>query len=74
MEHWRRHLPRRYRALEDPQAFFTGLGAQAAAHYEQIRDSLLEGVNPNDGTIGWAEFRTGWPRPTRPPGRWSRPN
>jgi hypothetical protein len=57
MEHWRRHLPRRYRALEDPQAFFTGLGAQAAARYEQIRDSLLEGVNPNDGTIGWAEFQ-----------------
>lgn len=57
MEHWQTHLPDRYRALADPQTYFTNLGKQADARYLQIRDSALEGVNPNDGTIGWAEFQ-----------------
>ena len=57
MEHWQTHLPDRYRALTDPEPYFTNLGKQAAARYLEIRDGLLAGVSPNDGTIGWAEFQ-----------------
>jgi hypothetical protein len=56
MEHWKRHLPDRYAQIEDPVVFFTRLGEEAEARYEAIRDAELAGVNPNDGTIGWAEF------------------
>jgi hypothetical protein len=31
MEHWQAHLPERYRALTDPEIFFTDLGRQADA-------------------------------------------
>jgi hypothetical protein len=57
MEHWQTHLPDRYRALTDPETYFTNLGEQADARYLEIRDGLLAGLNPNDGTIGWAEFQ-----------------
>ena len=57
MEHWQTHLPDRYRALKDPATYFTNLGEQADARYLEIRDGLLAGLNPNDGTIGWAEFQ-----------------
>ena len=57
MRHWRTHLPSRYRALRDPERFFTDLGEEAAARYVEIRDSLLEGLSPNQGTMGWAEFQ-----------------
>ncbi|MGH9213045.1 MAG: hypothetical protein ACRD2C_20595 [Acidimicrobiales bacterium] len=56
-DHWRRHRPRSLEALEDPERFFTELGQDAAARYLVIRDGLLEGVNPNDGSMGWAEFQ-----------------
>ena len=57
MEHWQIHLRHRYRALKDPETYFTNLGKQADARYLEIRDGLLAGLNPNDGTIGWAEFQ-----------------
>lgn len=57
MEHWKTHLPDRYQTLEDPQRYFTRLGEEAAARYVEIRDGLLAGLNPNDGTVGWAEFQ-----------------
>jgi hypothetical protein len=57
MAHWQTHLPGRYRALKDPKTYFTDLGRQADARYVEIRDGLLAGLNPNDGTIGWAEFQ-----------------
>jgi hypothetical protein len=57
MEHWQIHLPHRYRTLKDPETYFTNLGKQADARYLEIRDGLLAGLNPNDGTIGWAEFQ-----------------
>jgi hypothetical protein len=57
MEHWQTHLPDRYRTLKDPETYFTNLGKQADARYLEIRDGLLAGLNPNDGTIGWAEFQ-----------------
>ncbi len=56
-EHWLRHRPASYAALQDPDQFFERLGEEAAARYLVIRDGLLEGVNPNDGTIGWAEYQ-----------------
>ena len=39
--------------------YFTRLGEDAAARYLEIRDGLLEGLNPNDGTIDWATFQDG---------------
>lgn len=57
MEHWQTHLPERYAALDDPVAYFTRLGEDAAARYLEIRDGMLEGLNPNDGSIDWASFQ-----------------
>ena len=57
MEHWKLYLPERYAALDDPVECFTRLGEDAAARYLEIRDGLLEGLNPNDGTIDWATFQ-----------------
>lgn len=56
--HWQRHLPRRLAALEDPDRFFDTLEDEAQEYYTAIRDGLLEGLNPNNGTISWAEFVT----------------
>jgi hypothetical protein len=57
MEHWQTHLPERYAALADPLAFFTQLDEEAAERYLAVRDSLLEGLSPNDGTMDWPEFQ-----------------
>ena len=57
-DHWQRHLPERYAALQDPDRFFDALEDEATAYHAAIRDGLLKGLNPNDGTIGWAEFVT----------------
>jgi hypothetical protein len=56
-EHWRRHRPTSYAAIEDPDQFFERLGEEAAARYLVIRDGLLEGLSPNDGSIGWVEYQ-----------------
>jgi hypothetical protein len=56
-DHWKEHRPQSYAALDDPERFFEELGKDAAARYLVIRDGLLEGLNPNDSTIGWAEFQ-----------------
>ena len=56
-DHWKEHRPQSYAALNDPDRFFEDLGEDAAARYLVIRDGLLDGVNPNDGSIGWAEFQ-----------------
>ena len=37
--------------------YFTRLGEDAEARYLEIRDGLLEGLNPNDGTIDWPTFQ-----------------
>jgi hypothetical protein len=57
-EHWERHLPCRLAALEDPDGFFDALEDEAQEYHNAIRDGLLAGLNPNDGTTGWAEFVT----------------
>ncbi|MGH9211394.1 MAG: hypothetical protein ACRD2C_12040 [Acidimicrobiales bacterium] len=64
--HWQRHLPDRYAALEDPDGFFADLDDEASAYYQSIRDGMLEGVNPNNGTITWADFldRVAWANQT----------
>lgn len=61
-DHWQRHLPDQYAALDDPDRFFEILDNDISEHYQAIRDGLLEGVNPNNSTIGWAEFldRVAW--------------
>jgi hypothetical protein len=60
--HWELHIPTRLAALEDPDGFFETLEDEAHEHYAAIRDGMLDGVNPNNGTIGWAEFldRIAW--------------
>ncbi len=57
MEHWKVHLPERYAALADPATYFTRLGEEAGARYLELRDGLLAGRNPSDGTTTWAEFQ-----------------
>lgn len=57
MRHWRDHLPTRYAALDDPETYFTALGQEADERYLAIRDGLVEGLSPNTGTIGWAEYQ-----------------
>jgi hypothetical protein len=74
MEHWQTQLPERYTALEDPQEFFTQLGEEAADRYLAVRDSLLEDLSPNDGTMGWQEFQDRVAQADRRRGRWSRPS
>jgi hypothetical protein len=65
-EHWQHYLPARYAALEDPDRFFDALDDEATAYYAAIRDGMLEGINPNNGTISWAEFlqRIAWANQT----------
>jgi hypothetical protein len=46
-EHWRRHAPSRYAALEDPPAFFEDLG-QAVANQVADLTSHLESTLPAD--------------------------
>lgn len=38
-KHWRQHLPQRYAAIEDPDAYFAALGEEAAA---EIADRWAE--------------------------------
>jgi hypothetical protein len=56
-DHWQQHRPQSYAALTDPDRFFEELGKDAAARYLVIRDGLLEGLSPNNGSIGWSEFQ-----------------
>ena len=46
-EHWSRHAPSRYAALENPEEFFTELGESAAAQIEALSASLEQTV-PSD--------------------------
>jgi hypothetical protein len=57
MEHWRIHRRRQYDELTDPVRFFTLLGEDAEARYLEIRDGLLTGLNPNDGSIDWLRYQ-----------------
>jgi hypothetical protein len=41
-EHWRSHLPERYRALPDPESFFADLGEQI----QERVDELMEARRP----------------------------
>lgn len=65
-DHWQHYLPNRLAALDDPDAYFEALEDEATAYYVAIRDGMLKGVNPNNGTIGWAEFlkRIAWANQT----------
>ena len=38
--HWRTHLPARYRALTDPEAFFGEMGEQIAEQVQQVAKDL----------------------------------
>jgi hypothetical protein len=45
-DHWKRHLPERYRALTEPEAFFAELGEQI----QERVDELMEARRPQLGT------------------------
>ena len=45
-DHWKTHLPERYRALKDPETFFTDLGEQI----EERVDELMEARRPKLGS------------------------
>jgi hypothetical protein len=57
MEHWQLHRPASLAALADPTSYFEQLGEEASERYTTLRDTLLEGTNPNDGTTTWDQFR-----------------
>lgn len=57
MDHWKAHRPTSYAALEDQRRFFTELGEEAAAWYLAVRDQLLEGKSPNNGSIDWMTYQ-----------------
>lgn len=65
-DHWQHHLPNRYAALEDPDWYFDQLDQEASSYYLAIRDGQLKDINPNNATIGWAEFlkRVAWANQT----------
>lgn len=44
-DHWRTHLPTRYRALTDPESFFTRLGDQAMEEIDNLTQAM-EGEDP----------------------------
>ncbi len=45
-DHWQTHLPERYRALKDPETFFTELGEEI----EERVDELMEARRPKLGS------------------------
>ncbi len=46
-DHWMRHAPIRYAALEDPQAYFTQVGESIAAQVEQAATQLEKDLPAN---------------------------
>ena len=38
-DHWQTHLPDRYRALKDPETFFTELGEQIQERVDELMDA-----------------------------------
>jgi len=52
--HWARWLPARYAAIEDPEAFFAGLGTQAAAQIDDLALELAGDDRPGEGYLGKA--------------------
>ncbi|RBM18098.1 hypothetical protein DI005_20100 [Prauserella sp. PE36] len=45
--HWQTFLPRRYSQIEDPQAFFTTLGAEVEQEIDQMTEDLLAHQDPS---------------------------
>ena len=39
MEHWQRHLPRRYKALENPHQFFRDLGEEVETRIRTLEEA-----------------------------------
>lgn len=39
-DHWRTHLPKRFKALNDPETFFQELGDQAMEEIDSLADAL----------------------------------
>jgi hypothetical protein len=52
--HWARWLPGRYAAIEDPQAFFSGLGTQAGERISALAGQLAGDDQPGEGYLGKA--------------------
>ncbi len=49
MEHWRRFVPTRFAAIEDPETFFTELGDEVLEELETLADQIA-GDDPGGET------------------------
>jgi hypothetical protein len=58
-DHWKTHLPERYRALPDPEAFFTDLGEQIQERVDELmearRPKLDDDYLRNLQNLNWAK-------------------
>src|SRR3981081_2471718 len=67
--HWRRWLPSRVAAMDDPSSFFSELGEEAAAQIEDLTADLAGGDPPGETDMAWAGRwwlpGTGWARRPR---------
>jgi hypothetical protein len=52
--HWARWLPDRYAAIENPEAFFTGLGEEAAERITALAWELAGDDQPGEGYLAKA--------------------
>jgi hypothetical protein len=50
-QHWARHLPRRFAAIQDPDQFFTQLGNQAAEEISDLTLQLAGDDQPGEGFL-----------------------
>jgi hypothetical protein len=48
-EHWARHLPSRFAAIQDPESFFTELGNRAASEISDLMIELAGEDQPGEG-------------------------
>ena len=64
--HWARWLPGRFAAIENPEAFFTGLGEEAGQRIIALAWELAGDDPPGEGYLDKAG---GWGRPGTGPSR-----
>ena len=48
-KHWQAHLPRRYQALPNPEAFFSQLGEEVFQRVDELMDVLVGEGPPGEG-------------------------
>jgi hypothetical protein len=51
MRYWADWRPRAYAGISDPEAFFTGLGEEAAVQVEELAERLAGDGQPGEGYL-----------------------